>query len=475
MKLKRLNGWNRKKRRYRTIGMVILLSALVLAGCGKGTGESGEMSADAGKDTEGQDKESGSKKESSEAPEYDYEKMFEQMSGQSVVTEEQAKEKGRIILTLQHSAASSWLQDAIDGFNRQSDDYYIRLEESGWGEALETCRDRMSVEIAAGRGPDIFTGDVFVVNESILKKGVVENLAPWMDAMGITDEKYFPAVRALSVEDKVYGISPIASQSGYWIQDSVLGSGEKPDIETLVEKVYAYPDQEAVWRPYVSSLFILDYFLNGSEDLWGMIDWEKGKCDFTGDMFAKMLEIAKRYADPEGKSEKGITGWYDPYWDFEELEQLKSEGKVMIDFPFDDGFYPRYSTYNMLMLNANSEHLDGALKFLEYLLGEGQFYCAEMGADPVNKQMYESYTDWFVDVCSSFSEEQITSHTFILTEEKVDEIRDYYERARYFPTRTDEILEIIYEEAESFFNGDKTREAVCGIIQNRVQLYLDER
>lgn len=33
---------------------------------------------------------------------------------------------------------------------------------------------------------------------------------------------------------------------------------------------------------------------------------------------------------------------------------------------------------------------------------------------------------------------------------------------------------IIYEEAESFFQGQRTAEDVTGLIQNRVQLYLSE-
>jgi hypothetical protein len=35
-------------------------------------------------------------------------------------------------------------------------------------------------------------------------------------------------------------------------------------------------------------------------------------------------------------------------------------------------------------------------------------------------------------------------------------------------------MNIIFEEAESFFNGNKTVEDVAKVIQNRVQLYLNE-
>lgn len=37
------------------------------------------------------------------------------------------------------------------------------------------------------------------------------------------------------------------------------------------------------------------------------------------------------------------------------------------------------------------------------------------------------------------------------------------------------VMNIIYEETESFFQGQKSAEDVAGLIQNRVQLYLHER
>ena len=43
-----------------------------------------------------------------------------------------------------------------------------------------------------------------------------------------------------------------------------------------------------------------------------------------------------------------------------------------------------------------------------------------------------------------------------------------------YPIRTLPILDIIYEEAADYFNDSKSLDEVCGIIENRVQLYLNE-
>lgn len=403
-------------------------------------------------------------------------------AAQGIVTEEQAREQGRKILTLQVSFVGDMITNSVAGFNRQNDNYYILIQESGIGESLITCRERTLVELTAGRGPDIFAGDTFpTINESVLEKGILMDLAPLLDTLEITDEKYFPAVRALTKEERVYGISTYVNPDGYWMLESVLGGREQPDIETLVDRLYTYPDQKAVWRQYAPYYLILDYLLGGSEDMWGMIDWEAGRCDFSGDLFAKILEIAKRYGDPEGKGQTAITGWYSPGRDIR--DEVESEGKVILDYPFDDGWYPYCRTSYALMVNSNTKYPEGAHEFIKYLLGEeGQTYAADgksASGLPASRAMADSYKEWELKtnqegLSHHFATKEGMSVEIFLTEEMADELKDYAERARYLPLKTEEIMSIINEEADMFFSGDKTLNAVCDLIQNRVQLYLDE-
>ncbi|MCM1189858.1 MAG: ABC transporter substrate-binding protein [bacterium] len=470
----------------RILRMVLLfLCPLILAGCGgesdskpseemteeasgsvglsEGTEEAPESAGSAeGTQEASEDASQSGQKESSGKFTFDGSKAY----GQYVPPEEGEK----IVLTLQDSFSSSWLENAVAAFNRKNDTYFIQLLQSGFGEELVTCRQRMSVEIVAGRGPDLFTGDVFAINETMIQKGYIENLAPKLEEWGITDEEYFPSIRAFTVGDGVYALCPYARAESYWISEELLGGREQPDIETLVNKLYEYPDQTAVWRQYGSATRMLEYLLMGSEDLWGMIDWEKGTCDFTGELFRKMLEVALRYQDPEGINENALSDWYDP--DLYELEEMEKEGKVIVHFLFDDGGYPYYRRMHSLMINANSEYKDVAFEFLEYLLGPTGQNMVAAGAPGVaaNKEMFESYEEWQIKM----QEDGRMQTNFPMTETKVEVIRDYSERGRYTPTRTLPILSIIYEEADGYFTDGKSLEMVIGIIQNRVQVYLDE-
>ncbi|MCM1118890.1 MAG: ABC transporter substrate-binding protein [bacterium] len=463
---------DRRNPKNRVVVMAFFVGLLLLVGCGKEPEENGELPTErTGQAEEVTASADEAVDESEKHFQYDFRKLYPHLYEgmnvpEKIVSEEQAIEEGRIILTLQESIASSWLAESIKGFNRQSTDYFVKLLESGYGPEKGDCTERMAVEIMAGRGPDMFTGDMFDVNESILKKGILVDLSAGLDAMGITEEEYFPSVWALRMGDGVYGVSPTAHVEEYWILESVLGSRETPDIETLVEKLYTYPDRDAVWRPYATTTRILYYLLGGSEDLWGMIDWEEGKCDFSGELFAKMLEIAKRYVDPEGKKEEGIMDFYFPLNIAN--EPLERE-KVKINFFFDDGNYPYYRSGYSLMLNANSDskHQEGAWEFVKYILGEeGQGYCTSF--PPANKEMCSSFYHWLLGQIEKGQSDAV------LTEEILEEGMHSAERGRYFPIRTTTILEIICEEAQAFTDGDKSKEEVCKLIQNRVQLYLDE-
>ncbi len=99
---------------------------------------------------------------------------------------------------------------------------------------------------------------------------------------------------------------------------------------------------------------------------------------------------------------------------------------------------------------------------------EGQNYSME----PVNKEMWNSWYQYYLDLL-----ELAPNYPELpqLNEETRKETIEAYEDARFIPRRAEEILEIVYEEADGYIEGDRSKEEVIDMIQNRVQLYLDER
>lgn len=163
-----IRQWNPKGR---MTAMAVLVFTLLLAGCGKEAAWSAEPSDKSVEESPEQTvsaeidepETTDAAQETSGQFQYD-EKLF--ALGLPVIEEDQAVAEGKTLLTLQASLVNPWLKYSIAGFNRQSTDYFVRLEET-YDEDVE---ERLSVELMAGRGPDIITGSVMNVSESILKK-----------------------------------------------------------------------------------------------------------------------------------------------------------------------------------------------------------------------------------------------------------------------------------------------------------------
>ena len=388
---------------------------------------------------------------------------------------------------------NSWIKDAVAGFNRQSDAYVISLEEAG--DDWDDFATQTSVQIASGGGPDLLYGEVLSdYIQGMLDKGGFEDLAPYMESSGIKEEDYFPlAFSSWRRDEKIYGINVDVVTYCYSMERSVLGgdSGE-PDIETLVDALYGHDDR-AMYMRFSGAGDILELFLEGSEDLWGMIDWEEGRCDFGGELFAKMMEVAKRYAYDENLEYPILASFdtCDSLLAFQPPSMLEEMGRVNVGVMFDDGCYPVVnSTYQILSVNANSRQKQGAWEFIAWLLGEeGQQVLMRNDGVPVSRKAFREKIDedrevlenghpvWvgssylvrgkYVDEMREIKEEDIT-------EEWIEAFIKAAEDARPLPVRTKPVLEVIREEAEDYFNGMKSLEEVISIMENRVQLYLNE-
>lgn len=391
-----------------------------------------------------------------------------------------------------------WIKDAVAAFNRSNETYFITLE-AAEGD-LEDFTTQTSVQIAAGGGPDLLYGEILSDSiQGMLDKGGFEDLAPYMAASGIKEEDYFPIAFSTWRRDKeIYGINVTLSTYRYMMDNSVLGEGiREPDIETLVDALYAYEDR-AMYMQYYGSRAILKMFLEGSEDLWGMVDWEQGSCDFSGELFAKMLEVAKRYAYDEYQDYPVLAedAYGEDLFNFLTPSLMEQMGKVQVGILFDDGCYPAQNTKTQILsINANSSRKQGAWEFIAFLLEEeGQRWLTGPGYNelPVHRKAFQEkietelkmagggggmttlrvpYTNYvdgkYVTEYREFPLEDVNG-------EWVEVFTQMAEETRPLPVRTEPVLDIILDEAEDYFNGMKSVEEVVRVMENRVRLYLSE-
>lgn len=408
----------------------------------------------------------------------------------------------RIPVVLGAPLVDDWFKRQVVRFNQENDVYYVVVEEFGisdgtneaqYQNALEDYARQVSIQVATGGGPDILMGQEILGGSvaDMIDKGVLEDLKPYMERTGLREEDYFPVVfDAWRQGNGIYGIC--ANPYTYVLEADRDIVGSEPDIKELAEALLAC-QEKAVYLEGVDSQGLLRLFLEGSENLWGMVDWEAGTCEFGGELFADLLEAARRYGDQPGNDFQRIAQKRRVFDFFEAAAspELEEWGLTMAGWMFDEG--------NCLMvedvplaINSGSGQKDGAWEFICFLLGaEAQrdvmFYPVRRDIFPewVEKWMGVYTQEWGFHYSLRF-ENRETGEWDVMAEygdkerefvenEKVDNFLEMLEEARYLPVRPASILNIVCEEAEQYFNGSKSMEEVVFVIENRVSLYLNER
>ncbi len=388
-----------------------------------------------------------------------------------------------------------WLAGQINGFNRQSEKYHVIVEDCGRGNDREDFARLTSIQIASGKGPDILYGSLMEdYITGMIEKGALEDLRPYMERSGISEEDYFPYTFSIwRDEDRICGVSPASpSLEGYCMDSSVLGGTQEPDIEALVNALLSRRE-DAVFLKGYDSMKLLGLLLEGSDTVWGMVDWESGSCDFSGELFTKILDVAKRYGDSAGKGKLSCLA---EEWDvgkvysFEDRAEREKNDKVICGVLFDDGCHPAVMSCSALAVNANSPNKEGAWEFIAFLLGD-EAQSAVSGV-PAARRTFDAWVrgqkEEFEDgkeIKMLLGESLADGSTVItgmivyteadITEEIIEEYIRMLEDARSCPPRTVPVLALIKEEASDYFNGSKSAAEAAGLVTNRVQTYLDER
>ena len=386
---------------------------------------------------------------------------------------------------------SSWMKDQINLFNQSNDSYYVVIEEPEEGIDDSDFRTETNLQLAADKGADIICSWAVDSDVSgLIEKGVFADLAPMMEASGIREEDYFPAAfDPWRDGEKIYGIVPNMALRTYTLDKEVLNGREELTIETLVDSMLEFEEDRNFYYS-VDGEWILEYFLQGSGNLWGMVDWEKGTCDFSGELFSKMLRAAKRYAGDKRHQYPAIMELPTTLnlYNVDTTKELAAKNQVNVGVFFDDGYHAMALLNNSsfaMGINAESEHMKGAWEFLRFLLGEAQSIISYGDTVlPVNRTAFDRLAQKeleYGETLEIYHDGKLYTvfipgrNGEVVTEDMVEEMRQMLSDARCLPYKVKPLIAIIKEEAAYYFNDVKDMDQVIGTIQNRVQLYLDER
>jgi ABC-type glycerol-3-phosphate transport system substrate-binding protein len=419
----------------------------------------------------------------------------------------------KTILQLATYGLTYYVRSRVIAFNKNSDTYRIRIVDYS---SYDTDEDtdagirQFNNDIIAGNGADIiFVNDAMNVS-SLINKGALQDLYPFMDQdPDITREDYLQNILdTYSVDGKLYQLVPSFNIQTLMAKSSRVGENPGWTVQDMIDCIQSArsenPDVQA-FDDIIASDF-LSTIINYSGDQW--IDWENATCNFNSESFIDLLEFSntlpKDYSDYEDLwNDENYWSVYESrfrqdavlfdylyLYNFNGYQSEKygtfGEDVTLIGYPVEEGNGAVIDPDCRIAMSASSKNQEGAWSFIrEYLLDDYQSTISgswPLSVKQMNAQMEEAtQKPYYLDEDGNkveydryywVGDERVVLPT--LTEEEIAEVYDVISNASVTYHYDVDLMNIITEEVEAFYSGQKTAAAVADIIQSRASIYISE-
>lgn len=420
------------------------------------------------------------------------------------VPPEEVPDKQAILLACNYLG---WdLRERIIKFNRESEQYRIVVEIYSQYNTMDDYSagvTRLNNDIVSGKVPDILVMDSNMPIESYISKGVLADIGKLIEADEEMnwDDFMTNVFDAYSVKGKLYSVIPSFTVSTVLGKSSIVGDEPGMTVADLQALMKQYPNA-SVFGETMTRSSMLWYVMMYSGSTY--INRDTGKCSFDSEEFISMLEFLNQFPE-EFDYESNPDYWMNYESSFRENKTLLMDYTLynLSDFGYTaQGYFGEPVTFigfpndsasmgaviqaqNQYGIGARSANKEGAWEFLRYyltpeyqesiwylpVLKEALFQQMEHAKERPywedaegNKEYYDNYY-WI-------NGEQILINP--LTEEEADALYEYVSSVNMAYYYDDGLSEIITEEVDAYFLGQKTAEEVAEIIQSRAQVYINE-
>lgn len=392
----------------------------------------------------------------------------------------------RTALSMTSMQPDSSILEAVAQFNKTNEEYKIVLDsyfafyetvsDSDWDNALL----KLSTEMIAGKVPDIIDLAYLPV-EAYVRQGILEDLRPYIQNDPAIDENnYFSNVfDALSVNGKL----PFVTNSVY-IQtiatDSrVTGNQAGWDYDAF----FSFLNEQEDSMGRVKHAAFIEFMLRSTDRF---VNWEEGTCDFNNPEFTQLLNMAKTLEqrrdiliDPYGQgmytddfSEAYAASSLATIQSVFSLAQFRAfyKGNLnMMGFPNKNGVCHVIAPKSMIGISALGDNKEGAWQFARSFLEERQQEASFFL--PISKTAFDKVLN------AAMNGNSMWSGVFwgeILPED-AELLRTLISTANQSWGSDAQLIKIVLTLSESFFNNEKSAEAVAADIQRRASIYFSEQ
>lgn len=407
-----------------------------------------------------------------------------------------------------------------EAFNEKNSEYYVEIVEYESPESSGDPYERLTKDILAGKGPDIISlgsGD----NPMALAAGkLTEDLFPLMkaDEAFSLEDYYENILEAFSLGESLYTLPVSFSVDTFAGQEEKLGpyitleQGANGSCYTwTVDQLIECCDALGVNGEDV-------YLFSGMEPKRGIfghicytsldnyVDWEKNECRFEEDGFVNLLKFVDSFPGEftwrddysfRGFFREGKILLYSAYisdiWEMAVAEQLYSGGRIVFPgYPVACGQQElggaiARSRGELLGISSTSRCKEGAWEFIKSFLApeyqrqvEGIPLLKEASEERIQNALIPQYENvdgeqiLKVRYEKAIQEEESIRLTEV-SQAQAQAFRELIESVHRCQEMDQALYDIVLEEADIFFSGDRTAEETASIIQDRASVYIGER
>lgn len=413
------------------------------------------------------------------------------------------------VLVLGGEYFNSDLRRRVLEFNKTSDKYRIMLRDYSIYDTYDDWtagQTRLNSDIVGGQMPDIMVLNNMSSYGNYVSKGVLADIGKLLAA----DEElgkleYLQNVwDAYSIKGKLYAVVPSFNVRTMIAKKSLVGEPESWTMEDVEAVLASMPEGAQAFGDMMRDNYIFYMMSYAGQDF---VDVETGKCNFNSQSFMDMLEYAKTLPKeyPEDYWENYDYSSYQSQYREDRcllcdlymsnirdckraIKGWMGEEVTFVGFPAAASGGSTLSAGNYtFVISARSKHTEGAWQFVrqyltpEYQTGEQIWDMPVLKSaflDQAKEAMERPYwTDQdgnkeYYDDTWYMNGEEIILEPF--TQEEVDAVCEFIYSVNRLSYYNEDISNIITEEAEAFFVGQKSVQEVAGIIQSRVQVYVNE-
>ncbi len=381
----------------------------------------------------------------------------------------------KITLTLAGVNIQEEVRELVIAFNEQSTEYYVEIADYYNG-IDDSGTEQLLYELNTGDLPDLIhfsSGINEYALDVMARKGYLKDLDAMLESdPDMSREDFLENVLdALSFDGTLYSVPILYVAEIAVANANIVGDEMGCTLDEL--KVWTEENQELAVLPGVYSDRLLGYLLE--PNISDMINRENGRAELDVTGIEEILEYVKSVSDraTNGGTEFGTyllenawvadagSNWY--------LADRVGEDFTYIGWPTESGFGGYVTPVREIAIASDTEQAEGCWEFIKFFLSKDYQNSVHAEEIPMTLPLRKDTLSEKENALLSDEDE---------VEENVYKLMDMIaalDRAYRANSLEGGVVEIVQEEADAYFNGEKTLDAVVSSIESRANIYLAEQ